>query len=170
VAVHLRVAPAPGGARAHGSEPARIRVILADDHYVVRRNLRVLLDGEQDVVVIAEATDISTVLHNVRLHVPDVLVLDLWMANGSSVDAIRRLRSEVSETEIVVLTMEESPAFAHQALQSGAIGFVLKDKADAELPDAVRRAARGEEYVSSRVVTQLEAMRKAVDGDGLSAV
>lgn len=166
MAVHLHVAPRPG--EADPRKPARIRVILADDHHVVRRNLRLLLDAEQDVEVIAEATDISMVLHHVPVHVPRVLVLDLRIANGASLDAIRRLRSEVPETEIVVLTMEESPAFAHQALQAGAIGFVLKDKADAELTDAIRRAASGEEYVSSCVVKQLEAMRRALDGDCLS--
>lgn len=145
-----------------------IRVIIADDHTAVRRNLRLLLEGEDGVEVIAEAGDLSTVMRHVPAHVPHVLVLDLRMPNGSSIEAIRRLRSQVPDTEIVVLTMEESPAFAHQALDAGAIGFVLKDQADSELPVAVRRAARGEEFVSPRVAAGLEALRKAVDGDGLS--
>lgn len=143
-------------------------MVLADDHHAVRRNLRALLDLEDDLQVIAEAADISSVLRHVPTHVPHVLVLDLRLPTGSGLQAIRRLRSEVPETEIVVLTMEESPAFAHRALVAGAIGFVLKDRADVELTQAVRRAARGEEYVSSRVAAGLEAMRKAVNGDGLS--
>ncbi len=145
-----------------------IQVVLADDHAVVRRSLRLLLDGEENLEVIAEAADLSSVVRHVHGHVPHVLVLDLQMPNGSSIDTIRRLRDQVPETEIVVLTMEASPLFAQQALDAGAVGFVLKDTADTELPPAVRAAASGGEYVSPRVEAGLEALRRAVDGDGLS--
>ena len=163
----LQLAPhaTPEGASAALST---IKVILADDHPAVRRNLRLLLDREEDVEVIAEAVDISSVmriLHDCR---PHVLVLDLRLPNGSSTEAIRRLRAAAPNTEIVVLTMEKSSAFAQQALDAGAIGFVLKDRADDELPRAVRRAARGEEYVSVRVAAALEAMRESAGEDGLS--
>jgi two-component system response regulator NreC len=143
-------------------------VIVADDHHAVRRNLRLLLDREEGVEVIAEAADLTAVLRHVPAQLPHVLVLDLDLPNGSSVDAIQRLRSQVPDTEVVVLTMEQSPAFAQQALDAGAIGFVLKDRADDELPAAVRRAARGEEYVSARVSAGLDALRKLVNGDILS--
>jgi two-component system response regulator NreC len=143
-------------------------VVLADDHAAVRRNLRLLLDTEGGVDVIAEAVDISGVMRDVHAHLPHVLVLDLRLPNGSSIDAIRRLRAQVPTTEIVVLTMEDSPAFAQQAIDAGAIGFVLKDRADSELLTAVRRAARGDEYVSPRVEAALDAFRKATNGDGLS--
>lgn len=162
----LHLAPAPSGS---SLEQPAIRVIVADDHHAVRRNLRLLLDREEDVEVIAEAADLLTVLRHVPARLPHVLVLDLRMPNGSSIDAIRRLREQVPDTEIVVLTMEQSPAFARQALDAGAIGFVLKDKADDELPEAVRRAARGEEYISGRVAAGLEALRKLVDADILTA-
>lgn len=165
---HLHLARSPSEPHDPGTEAPPIRVILADDHHTVRRNLRLLLDREEDVEVIAEAADITTVLRHVPTHVPHVLVLDLRLPNGSGIEAIRRLRSEVPETEIVVLTMEESPAFAHRALEAGAIGFVLKDKADDELPAAVRHATRGEEYVSTRVAAGLAALRKGIDGDRLS--
>jgi two-component system response regulator NreC len=168
MSAHLHLARSPSEPEDPRRQALPITVILADDHHAVRRNLRLLLDREEDVEVVAEAADISAVLRHVPARVPHVLVLDLRMPNGSSTQAIQRLRSEVPETEIVVLTMEESPAFALQALDAGAIGFVLKDKADDELPAAVRRAARGEQYVSTRVAAGLEALRKAVDGDGLS--
>jgi two-component system, NarL family, response regulator NreC len=168
MSAHLHLAPSPTDSNDRRREAVPITVVLADDHHAARRSLRLLLDREQDVEVVAEAADISTVLRHVPAHVPHVLVLDLRMPNGSSIEAIRQLRAEVPETEIVVLTMEESPAFAHQAIGAGAIGFVLKDKADDELPTAVRRAARGEEYVSSRVAAGLGALRKGVDGGGLS--
>jgi two-component system response regulator NreC len=143
-------------------------VVLADDHALVRRNLRLLLDGEDGLDVVAEAIDISSVTRHVYGHSPHVLVLDLQMPGGSSIETIRRLRERVPQTEIVVLTMERSPAFAQRAIEAGAIGFVLKDRADAELPIAVRNAAQGKEYVSSHVAAALDALRRAVDGDGLS--
>lgn len=143
-------------------------MVLADDHAAVRRNLRLLLDAEEDVEVIAEAADLSTVLRHVHGHVPHVLVLDLEMPNGSSVEAIRPLREQVPDTEIVVMTMETSAVFAQLAIDAGAAGFVLKDRADSELPAAVRSAARGEEYISPRVEAGLDALRRSVRGDGLS--
>jgi two-component system response regulator NreC len=100
---------------------------------------------------------------------PHVLVLDLSMPGGSSIDAITRLREEASSTEIVVLTMEDSPGFAQQALDAGAIGFVLKDFADIELNRAVRAAAGGEQYVSPRVRASLDSVRRATGGNGLTA-
>jgi two-component system response regulator NreC len=142
--------------------------VLADDHTGVRRSLRLLLDGEEDVAVIAEAADLSTVVQHVHGRVPHVLVLDLQMPNGSSIETIRSLRDQVPDTEIVVVTMEASPLFAQQALDAGAVGFVLKDRADSELPGAIRKAATGGEYVSPRVVAGLDALRHAVTGNGLS--
>src|ERR1700761_1641320 len=149
------------------SATAPIRVVLADDHALVRRSLRLLLQGEDDVEVVAEACDIDSVVRHVHGHAPQVLVLDLQMPGGSSIEASRRLRERVPETEIVVLTMEQSPAFAQRAIDAGAVGFVLKDRADTELPEAVRCASRGEEYVSSHVAAGLDALRRTVNGDGL---
>ena len=161
---HLQLAPRVGAEK----DLAMIRVVLADDHYLVRRSLRLLLDGEQDFDVIGEAGDLKGATHHVFGNAPHVLVLDLEMPGGSSIETIRQLRKRVPKTEIVVLTMERSPAFAQRAIDAGAIGFVLKDRADGELPEAVRRASRGEEYVSSHVAAGLEALRRTVNGDGLS--
>jgi len=163
---NLSLAAAPDAIAAPAHEP--IRVVVADDHALVRRSLRLLLAGEDDVEVVAEACDIATVLRHVHGHAPHVLVLDLQMPGGSSIEAIRRLHELAPNVAIVVLTMEQSPAFAQRALESGAVGFVLKDRADTELPAAVRRAMRGEEYVSPRVAAGLEARRRVVDQDGLS--
>jgi two-component system response regulator NreC len=131
--------------------PVPIRVLLADDHAAARRSLRLLLDGESDVRVIAEAGDLATVVERVGEHRPHVLVIDLPMPNGSTIDTIRRLRAEIPGTEVVVLTMEDSPAFAQRAIEAGAMGFVLKEHSDGELLEAVRHAARGDEYVSPRI-------------------
>jgi len=118
--------------------------------------------------VIAEAAEISQVMRHVHGHRPHVLVLDLQMPSGSSIDAIRRLRAEVPGTEIVVLTMQRSPAFAKHALDAGAIGFVLKDNADTELPVAVRHAVQGRRYVSPHVAAGVSRLQQGVADDGLS--
>ena len=102
---------------------SQIRVVLADDHARVRRNLRLLLDGEGDVEVAAEAADLAAVVSRVHRHTPHVLILDLQMPGGSSIETIRGLRQEVPGMEIVTLTMEYSPAFGQRALDAGALGF-----------------------------------------------
>lgn len=155
-----------------GSSPSRldapIRLVLADDHAIVRRTLRLLLDGEQDLDVIAEAVDLPAVMRHVSRDAPHVLVLDLRLPNGSSIEMIRQLRRRFPQTQVVVLTMEDSPLFAQHAIDAGAIGFVLKDRADTELVAAVRLASRGEEYVSPRVASELEALHSAKRRDGLT--
>jgi two-component system response regulator NreC len=144
-----------------------IRVVLADDHTMMRRTLRLLLESEDDLEVIAESGDLETAMRHVRERCPQVLALDLGMPNGSSIEAIRRLREELPGTEIVVLSMEESPVFARQAVDAGAIGFVLKDMADEDLPEAVRRAASGLHYVSPRVAASLTALLRSRTDDRL---
>jgi DNA-binding NarL/FixJ family response regulator len=131
-----------------GEPPARrpIRVALAEDHTTMRRTLRQLLENEPDVEVIAEAADLETAIQAVRARRPQVLVLDLGMCNRSF-ETIRQLSERMPSTEIVIVTMHESPSLARHALSAGAIGFVPKEIADAHLPQAVRRAARREEYV-----------------------
>jgi len=108
------------------SEP--INVVLADDHQMVRTNLRLLLERERDVAVVAEAGKEFTTMRHVTDHEPHVLLLDL-RTNGSNLELIRRLRAQVPETEIVVMTMEDSQAFAHAAIERGAVGYVLKENA-----------------------------------------
>jgi two-component system response regulator NreC len=164
---HLRVAPTPESPSARTAK-ASISVVIADDHAFMRRGLRLLLEGEQDVEVIAEANDLSSAISHVHGHLPDVLVLDLMMPGGSSIETIGHLREQVPETQIVVLTMADNPVFAQKALSSGAVGFVLKDRADVELPDAIRAAARGEEYLSPRVAGRLDALHKSLTEDKLT--
>jgi two-component system response regulator NreC len=168
MAAHLQLASS-SEASPKPSSGAQIRVVLADDRAAVRRSLRMLLDGESDVRVVAEAGDMPTVLLAVHGQTPKVLVLDLQMPNGSSIEMIRSLRDQAPETEVVVLTMEASPVFAQQALDAGAIGFVLKEHSDLDLYEAVRCAAAGEEYVSPQVAASLDALRCAKGQDGLSA-
>ncbi len=99
---------------------------------------------------------------------PQVLVLDLHMPGGSSIEAISRLRERAPDTKIVVITMDEDPAFAQRAFAAGALGFVAKELADEELPAAVRAAAHGEEFVSPRIAARLDALHRALTDDALS--
>jgi two-component system response regulator NreC len=143
-----------------------IRVVLADDHAMMRRSLRLLMDDEEDVEVVAEADDLVAVARHVRGHEPHVLVLDLGMPGGSTIETIGRLRERSPDTQIVVMTMEENPVFAQRAFAAGALGFVAKDRADSELPQAVRAAACGEEFVSPRVAARLDALQRSLTRPG----
>jgi len=151
----------PDGEQGAGEDaargPATVRIVLADDHAVVRSGLRMLLDSESGFEVVAEASDVDGAARYVRGHHPDVLVLDLNMPGGSSLDAIPQIRKESPETQIVVLTMQQEPAFARQALGAGALGYVLKEAADEELVEAIRRAAAGESYLNPRLGARIAA-------------
>ena len=145
--------PCAGGKAREGATT----IVLADDHTVVRNALRLLLDAEPDFEVVAEAGDTEAAVRYVRGHKPTVLVLDLNMPGGSSLDAIPEIREASPETEIVVLTMQNEPAFARQALQAGVRGYVLKEAADAELVQAVRSAAAGDTYLQPALGARLAA-------------
>jgi two-component system, NarL family, response regulator NreC len=147
-----------------------IRVVIADDHAVVRSGLRMLIDAHEGLEVVAEAGDVPTAMQVIRAHRPEVAVLDLNMPGGSSLEAIPALRESTPETAIVVLTMQDDPAFAREALQGGALGFVLKEAADEELLEAVKLAARGDTYLNPRLGARLAAQPPAPSGppDGLS--
>jgi two-component system response regulator NreC len=136
-----------------------LRIVLADDHQVVRRGLQMVLDAEPDFEVVAQAGDLDSVGRSVREHNPNVLVLDLNMPGGSVLEAIPKLRADAPATQIVVLTMQEEPAFAREALPAGALAYVLKEAAESELVHAVRRAAAGETYLNRRLAARLVADR-----------
>jgi two-component system response regulator NreC len=132
-------------------------VILADDHAVVRKGLRLLIDAEPGLQVVAEAGTVPDALMKTRAHRPGVLILDLNMPGGSSLEAIPQIREDTPMTAIVVLTMQNDPAFARRALQAGAAGFVLKESADDELLEAVRQAANGGTYLNPSLGARLAA-------------
>ncbi|MEZ4588380.1 MAG: response regulator transcription factor [Gemmatimonadales bacterium] len=145
-----------------------LTVVIADDHRVVRSGLRLLLEGERGIDVVAEADDVAAARRGVLSHHPQVLVLDLNMPGGSSLAAIPRLREEAPETQIVVLTMQDDPAFAREALKAGALGFVLKRAAEDELIEAVRLAARGEAYLNPQLGARIVVEPPPGPPDGLS--
>jgi DNA-binding NarL/FixJ family response regulator len=154
VLLHPETAPAVDAeGRRRERPPARdlIRVVLAEDHGLMRARLRQLLEEDELIEVIADTGELAEAVGSVFDVRPHVLVLDTSMARGSSIDAIRRLREQAPGTEIVVLKMEASAAFARHAFEAGALAYVLKDTADDELAQAVRHAARGDRFLSPRV-------------------
>jgi two-component system response regulator NreC len=156
---------------AHSDETASrapLRVVIADDHAVVRRGLRQVLDAEEGFEVVAEASDLDGARRYVRGHHPDVLVLDLNLPEGLSLGAIPEIRAECPDTQIVVLTMQNEPAYAREALGAGALGYVLKEAAESELVEAVRRAANGDTYLNPRLGARVAAEPPPGLPDGLS--
>lgn len=145
-----------------------IKIVIADDHAIVRRGLRQLLDNEAGFEVVAEAEDVESARRYLRGHHPHVLVLDLNMPGEPSIEAIPKLRTEFPETQIVVLTMQNEPAYARSALSAGVLGYVLKESADAELVEAIRAAVAGEHYLNPRLGAKVAAEPPPGPPDGLS--
>jgi len=130
------------------SKAETITIILADDHQIVRDGLRRIVEAEGDMEVVAEAGDAETARRRSSGLKPSVLVLDLNMPGESSLASIPSILEGSPGTTVVVLTMQDDPAFAREAFRLGAKAFVVKHAAGAELVDAIRAAARGDTYVN----------------------
>jgi two-component system response regulator NreC len=140
------------------------KLVLADDHSVVRAGLRLLLEAEDGWQVVAEAGNVPDAIRLTRAHRPHVLVLDLNMPGGSSLEAIPVIMEATPATHIVVLTMQDDPEFARQAMSAGVAAFVLKESADDELVQAVETAAAGGTYLNPRLGAALAAAPPAPTG------
>ena len=132
-----------------------IEIVVADDHPVVRGGLRTALEGQEDMEVVGEAADVPETLRKVNAFKPDVLLLDLIMPGGPTVDAIPELRSRSDKTRILVLTMQSEPVYARAALRLGASGLMLKETPTDTLVDVVRQVASGGTYVDPAVGARL---------------
>lgn len=142
-----------------------LRLVIADDHQVVRSGLRRVLEERDDWEVVAEVADAESAIRTTRGHKPDVLVLDLNMPGElTSLEAIPMLVEELPATRIVVLTMQDDPAFVRKALGAGATAYVLKEAADEELVKAVALAANGESYLNPRLGAKVAATPTGPDG------
>jgi two-component system response regulator NreC len=133
----------------------QIKVILADDHKVVRDGIRMIIDAQEDMEVVAEEGDAEAARRRVSGLKPSVLVLDLNMPGASSMDTLPAIVESSPETAIVVLTMQEDPSFAREAFRRGAMGYVLKHAAGRELVEAIRETVAGRRYVNPRLGAQL---------------
>jgi len=131
------------------------RVVIADDHTIVREGLRQLLTAAGDIDVVAEAVDGFEALARVRNVDFDVLVLDMSMPGKSGMELIRQIKSEKPKLRIVVLTMHQENQYAVRAIRAGASGYLTKDSASAQLVNAIRKVASGGAFISAEVAEQL---------------
>jgi two-component system response regulator NreC len=134
-----------------------LEVVLADDHEVVRNGLRLLLDAEPGIEVVAEAGDVPSTVQAVARHRPDVLVLDLLMPGEPGLAALPRVREVSPATRVVVLTAQQDPSFAAEAMRLGAVGYVPKEAAGRQLLRAIQMAAEGSTYLEPRLGARLAA-------------
>jgi two-component system, NarL family, response regulator NreC len=153
----MQPAPSPPADAAPEQGTGEIRIVLADDHAVVRSALRMLLDAEPGLEVVAEAGDVDGAIRYLRGHRPEVLILDLNMPGRASLEALPDIHEASPGTQIVVLTMQSEPAFAREAMQAGVLGYILKEAADTELVKAVRLAAQGKTYLQPDLGARLAA-------------
>jgi len=128
-----------------------IRVILADDHHLVRRGIRALLEQADDISVIGEAEDGQEAVEQVEQLKPDVLVIDIAMPRMNGIQATQRVRALGLATQVVILSMHSRPTLVRQALRNGARGYLLKNSITEELLLAVRAANRRETYLSPEI-------------------
>lgn len=132
-----------------------IRVVVADDHAVVRKGLEAILEGHPDLRVVAGASDFPGALAAVESLVPDVVILDISMPGGSVLDVLKRIRSRTPDTRVLVLSGHPEDQFALRMLRAGASGYLAKESAPGELLEAVRTVARGRRYASRWLAGQL---------------
>jgi two-component system, NarL family, response regulator NreC len=149
-----------------------IRVVLIDDHAVVRSGLRLLLDAQPDIEVVGEGGNAQDAIFRARALRPDVILLDVVLPGESGIEALPKLRKESPETKVLVLSMQDDPTYVREAFAAGASGYVLKEAADEEVVAAVREIAGGGSYVhpalGARMVAAEAAERAAAQADPLS--
>ncbi|TWG08001.1 response regulator [Saccharopolyspora dendranthemae] len=131
------------------------RILLADDHVLVRRGVRLILDNEPDLSVVAEAGDGAEAVELARAEQPDLAILDIAMPRLTGLQAARQLTRLLPDLRILILTMYDNEQYLFEALKSGASGYVLKSVADRDLVEACRAAVRGEPFLYPGAVTSL---------------
>jgi two-component system, NarL family, response regulator NreC len=149
-----------------------IKVVLVDDHAVVRSGLRLLLDAEGDMEVVGEAGNAKDAVFRARALKPDVILLDVVMPGESGIEALPKLLKESPATNVLVLSMQDDPSYVREAFAAGASGYVLKEAVDEELVSAVREIASGGRYVhpalGARMIAAEAEERAAAEADPLS--
>jgi DNA-binding NarL/FixJ family response regulator len=149
-----------------------IRILVVDDHAVVRSGLRLLLEAEEDIEVVGEAGNAQEALLRTKLLQPDILLLDVTMPGKNGIEVAREAPEVARDTKVVMLSMQDDPRYVRAAFEAGASGYVLKEAADTDLITAVRAVAGGERYVHPTLGARLLAAeveeRKRAETDPLS--
>jgi len=149
----------------------RIRVLIADDHTILRQGLRALLDAQEDLEVVGEAADGERAVQLSRTLSPDVVVMDITMPGLDGLAATRAIKRDVPGAQVLILTMHESDEYFFRVLEAGASGYVLKRAAASDLVDAIRVVARGEVFLHPAVAKKLvsDYLGRAQAGEGMDA-
>lgn len=142
-----------------------IRILIADDHTIMREGLKRILEGIEDIEVVGEAVDGHDTLAKARLGNFDVLLMDLSMPGRSGVDLIRQIKDEMPKLPILILTMHEEEQYAVRAIRAGARGYLTKESAGTQLVTALRKVASGRPYISIEVAEQLAMSAMPADSD-----
>jgi two-component system, NarL family, response regulator NreC len=149
-----------------------VRVLIVDDHAVVRAGLKLLLDAEDDIEAVGEAGNARDAVFRMRSLKPDIVLMDVVMPGESGLEATAKILHESPETKVLVLSMQDDPRYVREAFAVGASGYVLKEAADAELVAAIREVANGGRYVhptlGARLVTADAEERRRAEEDPLS--
>lgn len=149
-----------------------IRVLVVDDHAVVRSGLRRVLDAEEDIETVGEAPSAERAVFEALEHRPDVVLLDLVMPGKGGIEGLPAILQAVPETKVLVLSMQDDPRYVREAFEAGASGYVLKEAADTEVVDAVRAVAAGSQYLhptlGARLVSADAEERRRREADPLS--
>ena len=149
-----------------------VRVLIVDDHAVVRAGLALLLQAEEDLEPVGEAGTAKDAIFEARSVKPDVILMDIVMPDQSGLEVVPQLLEEHPETKVLVLSMQDDPSYVREAFEAGASGYVLKEAADAEVVAAIREVAAGGRYVhpelGARLVAADTAERRRMDEDPLS--
>ena len=146
----------------------RIRILLADDHVVVRQGLKLLIEGQADMTVVSEASDGASAIQQAQELKPDVIVMDISMPGMNGLVATRALKRVQPDAVIVTLTRHSDDAYLQELLRAGVSGYVLKQSAPAELIQAIRAAAAGGQYLDSSLTARVTAGFLARDGKKLN--
>ena len=142
-----------------------IKIVLVDDHAVVRSGLRLLLDAQDDMEVVGEAGNSKDAVFRARALKPDLILLDVVMPGESGIEVLPQLLKESPDTKVLVLSMQDDPSYVREAFAAGASGYVLKEAADEEVVSAVREIAGGGHYVHPTLGARMVAAEAQEPGD-----
>ena len=160
----------PGGAERPGEVSGPISVVLADDQALMRMGFRMVLEAEDDINVVGEASDGTAALAQAKALHPDVILMDVRMPGMNGIEATERIAQECPGTRVLILTTFDLDEYAFAGLRAGASGFLLKDTRPAELAEAIRTVASGEAVVSPRITQRmLEMFASSLPNSGTPA-